>query len=67
MSEKKIKVEAEKAETIKPEELSVEDRRDMINAQLENALKERDRVTTLIFKCQGALELLDSIEKGKND
>ena len=34
--------------------------------QLEKAVMEREKLMSLIYKCQGALELLDSMEK-KND
>ena len=41
---------------------SKEDRRKMIEDQLSNAIKKREEYTSLIFKCQGALELLDTME-----
>ena len=48
---------------------SNDERRKMIQNQLEDSIKRRDEYTTLIYKCQGALELLDSIkeENGKNN
>ena len=41
---------------------SLEDKRKAIESQLENALNKREDYTTLIYKCQGALEFLDSME-----
>ena len=58
-------------EKIKKDEsvsFSTEDRKKMIEDQLSTAIKKREEYTSLIFKCQGALELLDSIENdGKNN
>ena len=60
-----------KKEKIKKDEsvsFSTEDRKKMIEDQLSTAIKKREEYTSLIFKCQGALELLDSIENdGKNN
>jgi hypothetical protein len=51
------------AETKKiKEEKSVEDRKQMIKDQLEKAVMEREKLMSLIYKCQGALELLDDME-----
>ena len=44
-----------------------EDRRKMIEDQLKTAVHKRDEYTTLIYKCQGALELLDSMNEEEND
>ena len=48
-------------------DFSVEDRRKMIKEQLEKAVIEREKLMSLIFKCQGALELLDSMEEKKDN
>jgi hypothetical protein len=55
----------EKAKQEKDVPISKEDRRKMIEDQLKTAVQKRDEYTTLIFKCQGALELLDSMEEEK--
>ena len=52
----------EKQEKKESLNISVEDKKKMIQERLDNAMKERDGLTTLIFKCQGALELLDSMD-----
>ena len=44
------------------EEITIEEKRKMIQDRLDNAVSERDKLTSLIFKCQGALELLDSMD-----
>ena len=56
----------EKVKEEKPIETSVEDRRGIIQEQLEKAIIEREKLMSLIYKCQGALELLDSM-KGEKD
>ena len=56
----------EKAKNEDSIDFSVEDRRKMIKEQLEKAVIEREKLMSLIYKCQGALELLDSMGK-KND
>ena len=61
------KVEKVKKEEKESLDISQDDRRNMINGQLENAVKERERLTTLIYKCQGALELLDSMAGEKSN
>ena len=58
----KIKKEKEKEVPI-----SKEDRKKMVEDQLKVAVQKRDEYTHLIFKCQGALELLDSMGEEKND
>ena len=55
-------MEKESKENIKPE-----DKRVAIQKQLENAMQKRDEYHALVYKCQGALELLDSMEKDNND
>ena len=57
----------DKAKAEKDVPISEEDRRKMIEDQLSNALKKRDEYTTLIFKCQGALELLEDMKEDKNN
>ena len=57
----------EKVKEEKPIETSVEDRRGIIQEQLEKAIMEREKLMSLIYKCQGALELLDSMEGKKSD
>ena len=52
----------EKQEKKESLDISIEDRKIMIQERLDNAMKERDNLTSLIFKCQGALELLDSMD-----
>ena len=47
-------------------EYSLEKRRTMVIEQLEKAMKEREKITTLIIKCQGALELIDSLDEEVN-
>ena len=59
------KVEKTKKED--PVDFSAEDRREMIKDQLEKAVMEREKLMSLIYKCQGALELLDSMEGKKSD
>ena len=43
-------------------EISTAERKEQIQKQLQNAIKQREEYTSLIFKCQGALELLDTME-----
>ena len=59
----------EKSKIKKDESISfsVDEKRKMIEDQLSNALKKRDEYTTLIFKCQGALELLEDMKEDKNN
>ena len=57
----------EKVKEEKPMETSIEDRRDIVQGQLEKAIMEREKLMSLIYKCQGALELLDSMEGKDND
>ena len=57
----------EKAKKEEPTDFSVEDRRQMIKDQLEKAVMEREKLMSLIYKCQGALELLDSMENKEED
>ena len=59
------KVEKTKKED--PMNFSVEDKRKMIKEQLEKAVIEREKLMSLIYKCQGALELLDSMENKEED
>ena len=44
------------------EDFSIEERRKMITEQLKSALSEREKYSTMIFKCQGALEALDGLK-----
>ena len=59
----------EKAKISKKEESSVstEDRKKQIQKQLEHAVKQREEYTSLIFKCQGALELLETMDAEKSN
>ena len=45
----------------------MEGRRELVKKQLEEAIMEREKLTSLIYKCQGALELLDSMENKEED
>ncbi len=55
--------QVEKKDKVESKDKSLEDKRKSIESQLENALKKREEYTNLIYKCQGALEFLDSMEK----
>ena len=57
----------EKAKKEESIDISVEDRRQIIKDQLEKAVMEREKLMSLIYKCQGALELLDSMENKEED
>ena len=48
-------------------EFTLEERKNMIQDQLKQALLDKERVTVLIHKCHGALELIDSMEEKKED
>jgi hypothetical protein len=57
-------MEKNKVKEQKFEDFSIEERRKMITEQLKSALAEREKYSTMVFKCQGALEALDGL---KND
>ena len=57
----------EKQEKKESLDISIEDRKQMIKDQLEKAVREREKLMSLIYKCQGALELLDSMENKEAD
>ena len=57
----------EKQEKKESLDISIEDRKQMIKDQLEKAVMEREKLMSLIYKCQGALELLDSMENKEED
>jgi len=46
---------------------SIGERKDMIKQQLQQALNEREKYNNLVFKCQGALELLEGMDGEKGD
>ena len=46
--------------------LSTEQKRDNIESQLKEAIERREEYTRVIFKCQGALELLATMESDNN-
>ena len=48
-------------------EFSLNERRNMIQDQLKQALLDKERLIVLIHKCHGALELIDSMEEKKED
>ena len=48
-------------------EFSLNERRNMIQDQLKQALLDKEREIVLIHKCHGALELIDSMEEKKED
>ena len=50
----------------KDSSMSIEDRKLQIQRQLEQAYKKREEYNALIFKCQGALELLENLEEGSD-
>ena len=48
-------------------EFTLEERKNMIQDQLKQALLDKERLIVLIHKCHGALELIDSMEEKKED
>tara|TARA_R100000808_G_scaffold1002_1_gene4773 strand:- start:1157 stop:1321 length:165 start_codon:yes stop_codon:yes gene_type:complete len=46
---------------------TLEEKRNTIIAQMDKAIQKRDEYHALVFKCQGALEVIDSMEDKEND
>ena len=50
----------------KDSSMTIEERKQQIQQQLQQAVQKREEYIALIFKCQGALELLENLEENND-